>query len=96
MAAVRAELLAGATALAGDREEGRQRFVDAVRRWRDLGADFERAMCQVSMVAVLGAGPETAEAATEARETFQRLQAIRFVERLDDALSGTGAGVRTA
>ena len=63
MAAIRVELTAGAAALAGDRAAALTRFADALRRWRDLELVVDRAMCQVSMVACLGAGPDTAAAA---------------------------------
>ena len=96
MAAIGAELGAGAAALAGDRAAAAIGFADALRSWRDIELVVDRAMCQVTMVACLGAGPDTADAAAEARRTFERLGARPLIARLDDALARSDSGVRTA
>jgi class 3 adenylate cyclase len=96
LAAIRAELGAGLAALGGDPAGGVEGFADAVSRWRELELHFERALCQVTAVATLGAVPETAAWAAEARETFRRLGAVAIERRLDDALASGPAGVRTA
>ncbi|MEO6577648.1 MAG: adenylate/guanylate cyclase domain-containing protein [Candidatus Limnocylindria bacterium] len=84
-AAVRAELSAGAAALTGDRPAATAGFIEAVRRWRDLRLDFQRAQSQITMVATLGAGPDTADAEAEARATFEKLGARQAIALLDAA-----------
>ena len=96
MAALLAELTAGAAALEGDRAAATNGFADALRRWRDLELVGDRAMCQVTMVATLGEGPDTDAAAQEARRTFERLGSPPLLARLDEALARSGSGMRTA
>jgi tetratricopeptide (TPR) repeat protein len=92
MAAIRVELSAGVAALSGDRSSAVAGFVDAVHRWRELEVDFERALCQVTLVATLGPGPDTVEAAAEARKTFEKLRAQPFIDRLDEMLARRAGG----
>jgi class 3 adenylate cyclase/tetratricopeptide (TPR) repeat protein len=96
MAAIRSELVAGAAALAGDRDGAAIGFADALRRWRELELVFDGALCQVTMVATLGAEPGTADAADEARQTFERLGAVPFLARLDEALARSTSQMRSA
>jgi hypothetical protein len=48
------------------------------------------------MVATLGAEPGTADAADEARQTFERLGAVPFLARLDEALARSTSQMRSA
>ena len=62
-------------------------FRDAARRQEDIGNHFARALCQLTMVMLLGPGvPEALEAAEEARSMFTELGAKPFLRFLDEAL----------
>ncbi|HEX2222107.1 MAG TPA: adenylate/guanylate cyclase domain-containing protein [Candidatus Limnocylindria bacterium] len=88
IAASQRELEAGIAALEGRRDEALAGFADAIRRWRDLGARFELALCDLNLVTTLGAGtPESRRAADEAREIFSELGAEPFLRMLDRALT---------
>ena len=69
-------------------------FRDAARRQEDLGNHFERALCQLTMVTLLGPGvPEALDAAKEARVLFTEVRATAFLRLLDDALKAeAGSG----
>ena len=89
-AVVRREIEAALAALDGRRAESRAGFVDAVRRWRELGAEFEAAVCALDLVIMLGTTtPEARTAADEAAALFRRLGAQPMLERLSEASSGT-------
>jgi hypothetical protein len=82
-ATVRLEADAALAALEGRRAEALAGFVEANRRWRELGLEFEAASSALSLVITLGpAGPEAQAAASEAGATFERLGASPFQERL--------------
>jgi class 3 adenylate cyclase/tetratricopeptide (TPR) repeat protein len=86
-AVIRREADAALAALEGRRAEAHAAFVDAVRRWRELGFQFEAALCALTFVKVLGAPePETRAASEDARELFERLGAQPFLKLLAEAM----------
>ncbi len=88
-AAARHEIEAAREALDGRRREAVIGFVDALRKWRDLGVALDHAICALGMVRLLGSFPgaaeEVAAAAAEAREFFTAVGAQPWLERLDEA-----------
>ncbi|CAN5720847.1 hypothetical protein BH24ACT26_BH24ACT26_23290 [soil metagenome] len=78
---------AGILALGGAVEEALDEYASLLADWRELGATFGLALCELDCVTLLGAGSTVAdEAAKEARETFTRLGAKPFLDRLDRAV----------
>jgi hypothetical protein len=74
-------------ALDGRRADALAGFTDAVRRWRDLGFEFEAAVCALNFVTTIGGSePEVRAAAEDARAVFERLGAQPFMKRLDAAV----------
>jgi class 3 adenylate cyclase/tetratricopeptide (TPR) repeat protein len=74
---------AGVATLEGHTDDARRFYQEALGRWRDGGARWKRALCQLDIV-VLGA-LELAErqaAAEEARSFFEEVSARPFLERL--------------
>jgi class 3 adenylate cyclase/tetratricopeptide (TPR) repeat protein len=89
-AVVRREIESALAALDGRRAESLAGFVDAIRRWRELGAEFEAAVCALDLVIMLGATtPEGRVAADEAAALFRSLGAEPMLERLNEAASAT-------
>jgi len=89
-AVVRREIEAALAALDGRRAESLAGFVEAIRRWRELGADFEAALCGLDLTIMLGiTTPEARTAAEEAAVIFRGLGAQPLLERLDEASGGT-------
>jgi class 3 adenylate cyclase/tetratricopeptide (TPR) repeat protein len=89
-AVVRREIEAALAALDGRRAESLAGFVDAIRRWHELGAEFEAAVCALDLVIMLGtATPEARAATDEAAALFRRLGAEPMLERLNEASSPT-------
>jgi hypothetical protein len=85
-AAIRREAEAALAALEGQRGEALTTFTDAVRRWRELGLEFEAAVCGLNLVTVLGvAEPEARAAAEHAASVFERLGAKPFAALLAQA-----------
>jgi class 3 adenylate cyclase/tetratricopeptide (TPR) repeat protein len=85
-AAIRREAEATLAGLEGRRSDALAAFTDAVRRWRELGFEFEAAVCALNLVTVLGvAEPEAVAAAEEADAVFERLGAKPFAELLAKA-----------
>ena len=86
-AATRREGEATLAALRGDRTEARAGFTDAIRRWRELGFEFEAATCALNFVRLLGTSePDARVAAEEAEALFERLGARPMQERLAEAM----------
>ncbi|MEO6579500.1 MAG: hypothetical protein ABIO99_11475, partial [Candidatus Limnocylindria bacterium] len=84
--AVRAEARAALAALERRRSEAAAGFSDAARLFRELGFDFETAMCNLDLVRTLGASdPGSSAAAEEARAIFERLGARPLLDRLAEA-----------
>ena len=93
-AATRREGEAALAALEGRRSEALAGFIDAARRWRELGYDFEAAMCGLNLVTMLGSsGPEAHAAAEEASTTFERLGAHPLQKLLADAMSAPATAI---
>jgi tetratricopeptide (TPR) repeat protein len=89
-AVVRREIEAALAALDGRREESLAGFVDAIRRWHELGVEFEAAVGALDLVIMLGAAtPEARAAADEAAALFRRLDAQPLLDRLDEATRQT-------
>ncbi|HEU4565917.1 MAG TPA: AAA family ATPase, partial [Gemmatimonadaceae bacterium] len=90
VAALLEELNAGIHALEGS-VSAAEEFIRALAFYRDLGVEFERACCQITMAATLPATRrEIAPAVAEAREVLGRLRARRLLERLDEILERRG------
>jgi class 3 adenylate cyclase/tetratricopeptide (TPR) repeat protein len=91
-ATVRREAEAALAALAGRREEALAAFTEAIRRWRELGLEFEAAMCGLNLVTMLGATePGTRAAADEVGAVFERLGAAPLMKQLAAATNAAGA-----
>jgi class 3 adenylate cyclase/tetratricopeptide (TPR) repeat protein len=76
--------------LEGRRDDGRAGFIDAIRRWRDLGLELEAALCGLTFVTMVGSGDADArDAADQARIFFERVGAIPHLALLDRALEAT-------
>ena len=70
--------------LEGRREDGIAGFIDAIRRWRDLGFEFDAAMCALSLVSMVGPmDPEVRAAGEQAAIMFGtcRSGAVRAAPR---------------
>jgi hypothetical protein len=81
------EARAALAVLDGRRDDGHAGFLDAVRRWQDLGLEFEAAVCALSLVTMLGPiSPEAQAAAEWAGAMFERVGAEPFVRLLADAM----------
>jgi hypothetical protein len=88
-AVVRREIEAALAALDGRRAESLAGFVEAIRRWHELGAEFEAAVCALDLVIMLGTTtPEARALAEEAAAVFRRLGAQPLLDRLDEAIDG--------
>ncbi|HEY6608781.1 MAG TPA: adenylate/guanylate cyclase domain-containing protein [Candidatus Limnocylindria bacterium] len=91
-AAVLCEGNATLAGLAGRRQEALAGFIDAVRRWHELGLHFEAALAQLNLVTVLGAADAQARTAgEEARVMFERVGAAPLLDRLAEAMTRGGA-----
>jgi hypothetical protein len=89
------EAEAAIAAMDGRTAEAVAAFRDAARRQEDLGNHLARALCQLTMVTLLGPGvPEALDAAEDARALFTDLRAKPFLRFLDRALEqGRGSAV---
>ncbi len=85
-------LRAGIAALEGRRGDAITGYRDALRGWRQLGLAFDEAMAALDLAILLAPTErEMADAATSletARDTFGRLGARPFLERLEAARAG--------
>jgi hypothetical protein len=89
-AATRREAEAALAALDRRRPEALAGFADAIRRWRELGLDFEAAVCGLNLITMLGpAEPAARAAAEEAGAVFERLGALPFQNLLADAMDAS-------
>jgi hypothetical protein len=86
--AIRCEAEAALAALDQRRPEALAGFADATRRWRELGLDFEAAVCGLSLIIMLGPSePAARAAAEEVGQVFERLGTVPFQKLLTDALN---------
>ncbi|MBA2263043.1 MAG: AAA family ATPase [Chloroflexi bacterium] len=89
-ATIRREAEAALAALDGRGPEALAGFADAIRRWRELGLEFEAAVCGLNLVTMLGPSePEARAVAADAGAVFKRLGAQPFETLLADAMSVT-------
>ena len=80
--------LAGIAALEGRRDEAIGSFLDALRRFGELGFEFEVARVGLDFVLLLGPDvPEARSAGEQARAIFERVGAKPYLERLDAAMT---------
>jgi hypothetical protein len=63
-------------------------YSDVFDRWRDLSVPFDLALAQLDFVTLAPDHPEARAAAAEAEETFTRLRAKPFLDRLQAATPG--------
>ncbi len=79
---------AGLAAIEGRSSEALASYRTALHRWRDLGLAWDEALAGLDMAILLDPSePEVRAAADAARETFVRLEASPFIERLDLAMA---------
>jgi tetratricopeptide (TPR) repeat protein len=84
----RRTMRAGIAALEGRMADAAAGYHDAARRWRELGVDWDLALCDLDAVRFLGEADHrlSREAADEARQIFTRLGAKPFLARLEAAM----------
>jgi tetratricopeptide (TPR) repeat protein len=82
MAAQRRATEAGIAALEGRLAESAEIFRDAIERWRSVESVLDLALCELDLAIVLGKDHEEASAAKEARDIFEQIGAVVFVQRL--------------
>ena len=81
------EARAAQAAVEGRRGEAIAGFVDALRRYRDLGLELDAGLCALNFVTMLGpTEPEVQAAAEDAAALFERLGAKPLQELLADAM----------
>jgi GNAT superfamily N-acetyltransferase len=91
----RLEILAGVAALEGRLDDAAEQFAATLRAYEELDLVFERALCQLTMVAVLPPSRHDASAAAvEARAVLERLGAAPWLARLDELLAKATVGSR--
>jgi class 3 adenylate cyclase/tetratricopeptide (TPR) repeat protein len=95
-ATIRREAEAGLAAIEGRGGEALAGFMDAIRRWHELGLHFEAAVCALNLVTMLGPStPEARAAADDARALFERVGAQPFLDRLAEAMSSSPSPAAT-
>jgi hypothetical protein len=88
----RATVRAGLSALEARPAEALHLYRDALLEWRDLGLNWDEALCGLDMALLLDlADPEVRAAAAVAREIFVRLEAAPFIARLDAAMEASAS-----
>jgi class 3 adenylate cyclase/tetratricopeptide (TPR) repeat protein len=91
----RLELEAGILALEGRADEAAEHFVHALQAFAELGATFDRALCQLTMAAVLPvARRDVAAAVDDARGVLGELRATPLLARLDEMATAPVAALR--
>jgi tetratricopeptide (TPR) repeat protein len=84
----RAAAWAGIAALEGRRDEAIAGYRDALKRYREIGYDFQVARVELDMLMLLGPDlPDARAAAEEARAVFERVGARPYLERLNATIS---------
>jgi class 3 adenylate cyclase/tetratricopeptide (TPR) repeat protein len=93
-AAIRREAHAALAAMAGHRREALVGYLDAARRWDDLGLALDAALARLTLITVLGPSDQEARAAgEEARVVFERVGAMSLLDRLAEATSADSGSV---
>jgi hypothetical protein len=78
---------AGIAALTAETEQATSAYRDAIRQWRDIGAVFDLALCELDFVKFVGGeNPDAKAAAEEAEGIFQRLGAPALLQRLNESV----------
>ena len=94
--AARREAGAVVAVLEGRRDEGMAGFIDAIRRWRELGLEFEVAMCALDLLTIAGPGESEARAAGEtAGALFERVGAPLHLALLARAMGAVAPAPAT-
>ncbi|MEP7040553.1 MAG: hypothetical protein ABI864_03165, partial [Chloroflexota bacterium] len=84
----RMTIRAGLTALEGRTADALALYRGALRGWRDLGLTWDEALTGIDMATLLEpSDPEVITVAESSRQTFIRLGAKPFLQRLDAALA---------
>ena len=92
--ATRIAARAGIAALEGRPDEAIAGYRDALFRYRAIGLAFNLACADLDLVVLVGGvGPETREAAAEARAIFERVGARPFLDLLETAVGGSTAAL---
>jgi hypothetical protein len=85
--AARRELGAAQAILEDRRMDGITGFLDAIRRWREVGLEFEAAICALGLITMVGPRESDAVAAgLFAGSVFERVGAIPFQALLQAAM----------
>jgi class 3 adenylate cyclase/tetratricopeptide (TPR) repeat protein len=89
---MRREAEAALAALDQRRPDALAGFADATRGWRELGFDFEAAVCGLNFITMIGPSePAARAAAEEAGGVFDRLGTAPFQRLLADARNASGS-----
>jgi hypothetical protein len=93
--ATRREAEAAIAVLEGRRSEGTAGYIDAIRRWRELGLEFEAATCALNLVTLVGPGEiESRAAGLFAGGVFQRVGANLHHALLERAMRAVASPPR--
>jgi hypothetical protein len=88
----RETIKAGLAALAGEMDESAAAFTSAVKHWRDLGLDWYAALTATDAAILIGpARPEVITLAAWAGALMDRVGALPFRARLDEAMGHAGS-----
>jgi tetratricopeptide (TPR) repeat protein len=90
--ATRREAEAAIAVLEGRRRDGLAGYIDAIRRWRELGLEFEAAVCALNLITLVGPGEiESRAAGLFAGGIFQRVGASPHHAILERAMGAVVA-----
>lgn len=93
----RSTIRAGIAALEGRAVDALGMYRDALLAWRGLGLAWDQALCAMDMALLLDSeGAEVQAEVAAGREILVRLEAAPFIARLDKAMAGSSASIRTA
>ena len=93
----RTTIRAGVAALEGRTADALALYREALRAWREMGLDWDEALCGIDMATLLDPiEPDVRAAAKRSREILVRLEAKPFIERLDAVLARPSATVPTS
>jgi hypothetical protein len=90
--ATRREAESAIAVLEGRRSEGLAGYIDAIRRWRELGLEFEAAVCALNLITLVGPGEiESRAAGLFAGGIFQRVGASSHHALLERAMGAVAS-----